>query len=370
MQNKEVIFAEILTNSNKKIGIARLNQPMTLNALSLSILEKLTKQLDDWQKDADIVAVWLESTEAKYFCAGGNLLDVYMGRKQISDDSEYSKIATKYFRAEYELDYIIHTYNKPFFAFGSGLVLGGGMGLFQGAKYRLVTDNSSLAMPETKIGLFPDVGATWFYNKLPLYMTLFLSLTGISINAKDALLLGLADYYLPATEHAKLFKLLVRLNWSKEIEAEAKIQDFFENFTLDLGSQIMPVIEDIQAMCTDFSDAKIVNNLKSYAGENKFLQIATKLVKYASPSSLKLTAEMMRNMRNKTLEDSLQLDFVVTSASALKGEFLEGIRALLIDKDKKPNWRFKQVEDVTLEWLQDFFTLPADYQPLNLDKES
>lgn len=369
MQKNEVIFTEIPTNSNKKIGVARLNQPMTLNALSFSILEKLTQQLNDWQKDADIVAVWLESTEAKYFCAGGNLLDVYIGRKQISDDNEYLKLATKYFRAEYELDYLIHTYTKPFFAFASGLVLGGGMGLLQGAKYRLVADNSSLAMPETKIGLFPDVGATWFYNKLPLYMTLFLSLTGISINAKDALLLGLADYYLPNSANEKLFDLLISLDWSKEIETEAKIQAFFEEFTLNLESQIMPVINEIQLMCTDFSDAKIVKNLSSYKGENKFLQIAAKLVKYASPSSLKLTAEMMRNMRNKTLEESLQLDFVVTSASTVKGEFLEGIRALLIDKDKKPNWHFKQVEDVTLDWLQDFFTLPEDYQPLNLERK-
>lgn len=369
MQNQEIIFAEITTNSDKKIALARLNQPKTLNSLSRNMIQSLTQQLLEWKNDETIAAVWLESTLDKSFCAGGNLLEVYIGRQAFKDDKEFSQKINEYFRAEYQLDYLIHTYSKPLFAFGRGLTIGGGMGLFQGAKYRLVTDNSNLAMPETKIGLFPDVGATWFYNKLPLYMTLFLSLTGISINAKDALFLGLADYYMPENQHENLFALLAELNWDDQIDSENSIQAFFEQFSCRVESQVIPVLDEIQTMCSGLSDAKIAENLSNYSGDNKFLQIAGKLTKQASPSSLKLTAEMMRNMRNKTLEDSLQLDYVVTSASALKGEFIEGIRALIIDKDKKPQWRFKKIEDITLDWLQGFFTLQEDYQPLNLEEK-
>lgn len=367
MQNQEIIFAEIETNSNKKIAVARLNQPKTLNALSGGMIKSLTQQLKEWQKDSDIVAVWLESTSEKAFCAGGNLLEVYIGRQTFKDDKEFSQKINQYFRAEYQLDYLIHTYSKPLFVFGRGLVFGGGMGLMQGAKHRIVTDNSTLAMPETKIGLFPDVGATYFYNKLPLYLTLFLSLSGIGINAKDALLLGLADNYLPEDEHENLFDLLIKLDWSSQLDVDRQIQSFFDKFTLNLESQIMPVLDEIQKSCTGLSDFKIIENLKNYAGENKFLQIAAKLVSKASPSSLRLTAELMRNMRNKTLEESLQVDYVVTSASATKGEFIEGIRALLIDKEQKPDWRFKRVEDVTLDWLQGFFELSEDYEPLDLE---
>lgn len=180
-----------------RIGIATLNAPQTLNALSLPMIEVLDEQLTIWANDPDIVCVLLRGTGPKAFCAGGEVRSLAEACRH--HPGEVPPLAAHFFAAEYRLDYRLHTYPKPLLCWGHGHVLGGGMGLLQGSSVRIVTPSSRLAMPEISIGLYPDVGASWFLARLPGKLGLFLGLTGAPINARDALDLGLADRLLGKT---------------------------------------------------------------------------------------------------------------------------------------------------------------------------
>src|SRR5690625_3226254 len=190
MTELAVIFDELPTPDGGRIGIARLNSPKSLNALSLEMARQLDAKLQAWAVDSSVVAVWLEGVGDRAFCAGGDVVALY---RSIVEEEERRTAAGEtrfdetYFTIEYQLDYRIHTYPKPILVWGNGIVMGGGMGLMVGASRRLVTETTLLAMPEVTIGLYPDIGASWFLNKMPLGIGAYLGLTGAQLNARDAL---------------------------------------------------------------------------------------------------------------------------------------------------------------------------------------
>ena len=200
MSDLPVLFDELPTACGGRIGVATLNAPKSLNALSLEMVHQLEAKLDAWAVDRSIVAVWLEGSGDKAFCAGGDVVALY---RSLTEEGENrgsgrdSLLAETYFTAEYHLDHRIHTYPKPLMVWGDGIVMGGGLGLMAGGFQRLVTETTRIAMPEITIGLYPDIGASWFLNRMPPGVGAYLGLTGAQLNARDALDLGLADRFIP-----------------------------------------------------------------------------------------------------------------------------------------------------------------------------
>ena len=190
----------ILRQSNNQISVGHLtlDRPSALNALNLELIAEISNALEQWKDDSSIDAIFLDSSHEKAFCAGGDVKALI--QHSPNDQAEKIEFARIYFQREYALDYLIHTYPKPLICWGDGFILGGGMGLFQGAHCRITTERSVLAMPEIAIGLFPDVGASYFLNRLPEYLGLFLGISGYKISGSDALLLGLADYQIASSE--------------------------------------------------------------------------------------------------------------------------------------------------------------------------
>ncbi|MAD21828.1 MAG: enoyl-CoA hydratase, partial [Halomonas sp.] len=184
-----VLFEEHTTQDGHVIGEITLNAERSLNALTLEMIEEILPRLNQWQSDERVVAVLLDSAGEKAFCAGGDVVNLY---KAIQGEGA-ADFPERFFENEYRLDYQLHTFPKPVICWGNGIVMGGGMGLLSGSSHRIVTETSRLAMPEVTIGLYPDVGASWFLNRLPGGAGRFLAMTGGQINAPDAVHLGLAD---------------------------------------------------------------------------------------------------------------------------------------------------------------------------------
>ena len=180
--SQPVEFESLPFGSRFKIGLVRLSSPKSLNALSMDMIALIKLQLELWREDPYVAAIWIEGDGKKGFCAGGNVVDVY---RSLADNQDGGAFSYRYFHTEYQLDYLISTYPKPVVCWGHGYVMGGGMGLLMAADYRIVTPSSRLSMPEIKIGLYPDVGASHFLNLLPEHYARFLALTAYQVNATD-----------------------------------------------------------------------------------------------------------------------------------------------------------------------------------------
>ncbi len=195
-----------------RIGVATLDNTPSLNALTFDMLLQLHDQLIKWQHDPHVVCVVLSGAGEKAFCAGGDVRAMYHVMHNESKEATV-EFCTKYFALEYECDYLIHTYNKPIIGWGEGIVMGGGMGLFMGTSHKVVTPISRLAMPEINIGLYPDVGGTWFLSQIDPEVGLFLGLTGALVNSSDAVTTGLADWLLLEEQYPTLLKELQKVPW-------------------------------------------------------------------------------------------------------------------------------------------------------------
>ncbi|MDO8695935.1 MAG: enoyl-CoA hydratase/isomerase family protein, partial [Pseudomonas sp.] len=213
-----VIFTELHGQHGARIGVATLDATASLNALTLPMIEALSAKLTAWATEPSIVCVVLRGNGEKAFCAGGDVLDLVTACR--AQPGQVPDLARRFFADEYRLDHLIHRYPKPLLCWAHGYVMGGGMGLMQGAGVRIVTPSSRLAMPEISIGLYPDVGGSWFLARLPGKLGLFLGLTGAHINGRDALDLDLADRLLLDEQQDELLAGLQQLNWQEQSELQ------------------------------------------------------------------------------------------------------------------------------------------------------
>ncbi|GAA3968361.1 enoyl-CoA hydratase/isomerase family protein [Allohahella marinimesophila] len=352
-----VVFDTRPTADDHLLGIARLNQPRSLNALSLDMIRLLHKQLSRWAEDDRIVAVWLEGSGEKAFCAGGDIVALY---KAMTGDNENSLDAgVAFFTEEYQLDYQIHDYPKPIIAWGHGVVMGGGIGLFVGASHRIVTETARIAMPESSIGLYPDVGASWFLNRMPGRTGLFLGITGASMNAADALYVGLADHYIEQGQREALLEAICQ---SEALAAHPRAtidEACAEMAKLALRSlpesPLCSARDEIDEL-TDATELKAVTQqLAGYSGEATILQKAAEAVRKASPTSMAIFWRQWQRAAHEDLETVFQQELQLSIRCLQLGEFAEGVRALLIDKDKNPKWRYQTVAELEPEWIDRFF---------------
>lgn len=373
--SQPVLFDTLIADNGSHIGLATLDAEKTLNALSLGMIDLLTAQLAAWSSDADVALVVLQAAGEKAFCAGGDLQNLYQSMRAHhtsaqKDDIRANRYACDFFAREYRLDYLIHTYPKPILCWGHGIVMGGGIGLMAGASHRVVTEKSRLAMPEIGIGLFPDVGGTWFLNRMPGKLGLFLALTGAMINASDAKFTKLADYAIAQADKQNVMDTLLCQPWSASQSENSQLLGTVlrqAERSLDLPSgPLRNHFDVINTMCNRESLAQIVAAITALEIDEAWLTKAAASLAAGSPGSLGLAYLLLQRAPHLSLADVFRMEYVAALHCAARPDFAEGIRALLIAKDQRPQWQPASLADITPDWVDGFFVSPwsAEAHPL------
>jgi enoyl-CoA hydratase/carnithine racemase len=351
-----VKVALLPTRDGQRLGVLTLDSPASLNALSLPMIQALAQQLADWQDDDTVCGVLLEGAGEKAFCAGGDIRAFYHERQRMTDP-ELADYACDFFEQEYRLDLLIHHYPKPLICVADGICMGGGMGLFAGARFRLVTECSLLAMPEVSIGLYPDVGASWFLSRLPGRVGLWLGLTGARINGADALGLGLADGALSRAARPQLIEALLRLDWRQPAE---ELDDSLALMLAALGAAaplpeplLLPHLAQIESLLLGRSLVRVLDRLFDAPLTGSLAQQRDSC-RSGSPLSRALLWRQYWQGRQQSLAGSFANELTLSVNCVLKGDFIEGVRALLIDKDKQPRW-----QDAEQTAIAEFYRWPA-----------
>ena len=360
MSDAPILFDEIEAAGGRRIGRVRLNNPRTLNALTFDMLEPLYRQLTAWDSDRTIGCILIESTSERAFSAGSDIVALYRGMTG-QGDPDYP---ARFLALEYRLCHAVHMLATPCLAWGNGLVMGAGMGLFSGASHRVVTAASRLAMPEIKIGLFPDCGATWFFNRLPPRLGLFVALTGITLSPRDALVAGLADRAIDHGAHAEVVEALQRIDdWH---QPHAAVDRVLRRFAIDrpagLGpSRLVEHVETIREATDAATLAGMVGGIRRLADHpDPWLAEAAANLDAGCPVTAHIIYRQLRGGRYLSLKQCVMREFKIALQCCRHPDFAEGVRALLVDKDRTPHWHFESVSEVPADYVDAHFRAPWD----------
>ncbi len=357
----------ILAQQVGRVGLITLNRPRALNALSLEMVRSLTRTLLDWKSNAQILAVAVRgmSKDAPFgaFCAGGDIR--FFHQAALAGDPRLED----FFTEEYALNHLIHTYPKPYIAFMDGIVMGGGMGISQGASLRVVTQRTRMAMPETGIGLFPDVGGGFFLSRCPGRVGEWLALTGQAIEAGDAVAFGLADGCMDA---GRLNALWADLQ-STPFETGNAVEHMVTTKFTTTQAAHKSARNQIDAV---FSLGDVPSMVKALELDtSEFAQRTAAVLRQRSPLMLHVVLEQIRRARRMSLADDLRMERDMVrhcfhprhlGRSGAGSETVEGIRALAVDKDHTPRWQPAAIEEVDSSMVEPFFISPwpASAHPL------
>jgi enoyl-CoA hydratase/carnithine racemase len=367
-----VLFEETATASGARIGFARLNSEKSLNALSLPMIRLLDARLRQWASDPQIACVVLHGAGEKAFCAGGDVRSLYDAMRRYPGALPNPE-ALAFFAEEYRLDHFIHHYPKPLLVWGSGIVMGGGLGLFAGASHRIVTETSRFAMPEITIGLFPDVGGSWFLPRMPDRQGLFVALTGASLNGHDVLSAGLASHFLPAAGRDGLFKSLALVEWTDDVThnhqqlTQLLAKHDADSIELRPPSKLQAHQALIRQLTSGDSLASVYTAITAYSGDDAWMTRAAKTLKAGSPTTAALIWALQTRFVQQSLADIFRMELIVALHCCANPDFAEGVRALLVDKDNAPHWSPARLEAIKPAQIDAYFkapTWPAGRHPL------
>jgi len=363
--------SEVISEVRGHVGCITLNRPQALNALSLAMIRAITAALRAWQDDAAVVAVAIrgagKSAPFGHFCAGGDIR--FFHRAALNGDAALED----FFTEEYALNHLIHCFPKPVVVLLDGIVMGGGMGLAQGASHRVVTESSRLAMPETLIGLFPDVGGGYFLSRLKGHLGEWLALTGTVVGAATAIKIEWADRYVPSHRLAELWDALALTKSAGEGELSECLAEFEEPsvpFDPALDALIDPTtgltITALIGRC--FGQPSVPEVVAALASEDHpWAKSTLEALAKRSPLMLHVAFEQIRRARGMPLADELRMErglvrhcFHLDHLNRRGGqtETAEGIRALAVDKDHLPRWEPSALNAVTAEMVAPFFVSP------------
>jgi len=360
VESTEVVLFETLTSqSGHHIGLVTLNTPRTLNGLSLDMARLLDRQLKVWRDDANVTAIVMRGAGDRAFCAGGDLHCIYKSMvAHAGQPGHENAFACNFFAEEYALDYLIHTFPKPIICWGDGIVMGGGMGLMMGASHRIATEHSRLAMPEITVGLFPDVGGSWLLSRAPGRTGLFLGLTGLTIHAGDAIFCGMADYYVKRDEWAALLTAFKQTDWSASIHDFQLSTDAIMMLQTEeprLGP-VRQYFDEINRVCAGFDLEHIVQAIQTLSNHpEEAFHRAVKNLQDGCPGTARLAWLLYQRAPLLSLIEILKLEYGVAVECAASGSFQEGIRALLIDKDRTPHWPTATLAETAGDWSKPYF---------------
>ena len=407
---EEAVKFEISKTSNgKQIGIACLNREKALNSLQLETIDSLLAQFRIWMSDPAVVCLVLRSATDRAFCAGADITRLYHSIKAAEQDASHANAHTNahtnaytnahtntygdaFFSHEYELDLMIHQCQKPILAWGHQVVMGGGLGLLAGCSHRVGTPESRLAMPEITIGLFPDAGASWFLSRLRGHLGHFIGLTGCIMTVADALDLGLVNHVLKHEDQAEVLAGMADLPWSGGGESgsaesgsagsggaesgsaendHALLSQHLEKFSLpdlpDLPDLPEPALLQHEAaisqlmadsLAADDFFAVFESGLEAAlkeANEDEWLASAAQTYFAGSAVTARVFVEQMRRAGGMSLAEAFSMELVIARQCLRHPDFPEGVRALLIDKDRNPAWSHASTSDVPEALVQQHF---------------
>ena len=335
---------EALLRVEGRAGRITMNRPKALNTLTLGMVRAIARTLDEWKHDPAVHLVILDGAGEKALCAGGDVLSLYDSR------GEGSSLARTFWREEYHLNALIHRFPKPYVAIQDGIVMGGGIGLSGHAQHRIVTERSMLAMPETGLGLIPDVGGTWLLGHAAGELGVYLGLTGARMSGADAIQAGFSGTFAPVAALAGLKAELADPNGRPVDE----IIDALSDEHPVPASPLMALKPKIDKFFAASSDEDILSALQTTT--DAWAQKTRADLLQKSPLALKATLSAIRQARQLPwLEAALNVEYRLCARLFEHGEFPEGVRALLVDKDKAPKWRPATLAEVTPDMVNALF---------------
>lgn len=341
----------ILSEIRNHVAFVTLNRPTVLNALSHEMVLDLATLLRDHAADPNVRALLIKGAGEKAFCAGGDIRALYQSV------TSGGTLHHEFFRAEYQLDQSLHEYPKPYVAVMNGITMGGGMGIAQGSQLRLATDRTRLAMPEVGIGLFPDVGGSYFLSRLPGAIGNYLALTGTAILAADALYAKLADMYVSTSSLEPLERALEQLIWSADPRSDVSAT-LHQLASVDLPPPPLAALRP--AIDCHFTQANVPAIMRSLQNENRpeyveWARQTHRMMSARSPTMMAVALQQLRLGKGLSLADCFRMELAMVRQCFVQGDFIEGVRALIIDKDNSPRWNPARLEDVTDAMVQAFF---------------
>jgi enoyl-CoA hydratase len=321
---------DVLFRREGPLGRIKLNRPKALNALTYDMCARILSQLRNWADDPAVHAIVLEAVPGRAFCAGGDIRAIAeMGKRR--DGS-----AEAFFTTEYRLNATIKHYSKPYVSLIDGIVMGGGVGISVHGSYRIISENAVFAMPETAIGLYPDVGGTYALPRLPGELGMYLALTGLRIGPADMMYAKLATHFVPA---AKFDLIIERLARGEDVDAVLS--------SLARESEPSPLAEHRAVIDRAFAAPSVEAALASLQSEGEWGRETAALLRARSPTSLMLTFGAMREGRKLDFDSCMRMEYRLTMRALEGHDFYEGVRAAIIDKDQQPQWRPAAIEDVS-----------------------
>lgn len=358
-----VLIREVAGAGGYRVGVATLNVEKALNSLTLDMIRALESAMVKWADDPKIACVLLDGTGSRAFCAGA---DVRSLRSAILAHQGPGPVpqAAAFFGEEYRLDHRIHTYPKPVLVWGTGIVMGGGLGLLVGASHRVVTETSRIAMPEINIGLFPDVGGSWFLPRMPGRVGLFLGLTAAPLNGHDALVVGLGDFFLRSEDREAVMESLATAAWTdsgagNRIVLSKMLREFAARATDAKPESNVRKHEEAIARMTDGDTlAEVVAAIAAYQGDDAWLRGAATALAGGSPTTFALIWELWHRAKRMSLAEVFRVELIVALQCCEHPDFVEGVRARLVDKDNKAQWTPPTLDRMTEAWVAEHFAVP------------
>jgi len=324
----EIIFLE-----KNNTGIITLNRPKALNALNIDMAKIFSEKLQEWNENVNIQRVLLIG-EGKHFCAGGDVKSLYLTKNENNFKEEF-------FRIEYKLNYLISQFKKKYLSIWNGVVMGGGVGLSIYGDHRMATDNTKFAMPETSIGFFPDVGASYFLSNLPKNVGKFIGLTGQILEVNDLIYLGLAtDYF--KIENLELLK-------NNYINSGELIR---ENFEVSNDTELIKNIELINLMFEGNLN-EIISNLEN--NKSQFSSKILDIIYKKCPMSLYVSTKLINEAKGKSLKECLEIEYQLSQKLVYRSDFDNGVNTVLVTKDHNPQWSPAKIDQINTEELNKYF---------------
>jgi len=355
----------IQTRIHHHTAFLTLDRPRALNSLSLDMVRRITQALLAWRDDPAVQAVVVRGGSEKAFCAGGDIR--FFHDAGLATPRGGSALLEDFFTEEYALNHLIHHYPKPYIALMDGIVMGGGMGVAQAGpscRLRIVTERTKMAMPEVNIGLFPDVGGGFFLSRAPGELGTYLGVTGETVGAADALYAQLADLFVPSEQMPALMALL---ETAPDTDLRDAVQRFAQPFEAGAGIDDCRLARQRAAIDRHFAGDSVAAISASLAADDSaFAQQTLALMQKRSPLMMCVTLAQLRRAASLSVADCLRLERTMVRRCFEHGEVLEGVRALVVDKDNAPRWQPAALEQVTPEMVERFFApaWPDNAHPL------
>ena len=345
--DQDWVLFEKLTAVDGDMGCITLNRPEAFNALNQAMLERMDRQLRLWASEPTIIAIIIKSASKRAFSAGGDIRALYQNGPDKARDS------AKFFEVEYRLNYLLGVYPKPVIALIDGIVMGGGAGISMHGSHRVGTENVLFAMPETAIGLYPDIGASHFLQQCPGSLGFYLALTGARLHIADSCYAGLIQHFVPSNQLPELIHALCHTPLPGD--AWQAISQVIEDFSLIPDEA---PLKEHQFVIDGIFVADSVEQIMRFLANNDSPWASAVLshLQQKSPLSLLVTLEAFKRMQGKSLRECLQQDFLLVQSFMIGHDLYEGIRAVLIDKDMQPTWQPDNLSDIADNEINAYFS--------------